>query len=222
MTNWVTLPGESWVMYSPIGLVLVDEFTTRAPIGAVRPALAIDDGAGSFRATGIDGVITPSATLIYPGLERRHDATGAARKYRITVDADFYLPRYQLTPTIGTPQGIVFDAYPYNDTTAPAQPPTYATLALLPGPSYPFESIYPVVRGIVKDGAGAAVAGALVTLGATERVMTDARGAFSIALRWVSMIAQITAQDDAGHVGQISVDVTDPNSRDVSQTITIH
>ena len=222
MTAWVALPGERLVMYSPIGLVLIDEFTTRAALGGVRPTLAIDDGAGSFRDTGIDGLITPSSVLIYPGLERRHDASGAARKYRITVAADFYFARYQLTPTIGTPQGIVFDAHPYNDTTPPAQPPIYATLALLPAPNYPFESVYPVVRGTVQDTAGAQVAGALVTLGATERVLTDGRGSFSIPLRWVATTALITAQDDLGRVGQVTVDVTDPNSRDVSQTITIH
>jgi hypothetical protein len=222
MTTWVELPGESWVLYSPIGLVLVDEFTTRAPIGDVRATLELDDGGGSFRVTDIEAVTTPSATLIYPGLERRHDASGAKRTYRLTVDADYYFPRYQLTPTIGTAQGIVFDAYPYNDTTPPAQPPIYASLALLPAPNYPFESNYPVVRGLVVDAGGNPVAGALVTIGSTERVITDARGAYSIALRWVTTMAQVSAQDDQGHVGHVIVDVTDPNSRDVSQTITIH
>lgn len=222
MSGWVELPRESWILYSPIGLHLVDEFTTRAPIGDVRATLEIDDGGGQFRVTDIPAVTTPSATLIYPGLERRHDATGAKRTYRITVDAAYYFPRYQLTPVIGTPRGIVFDAYPYNDATPPAQPPIYATLALLPAPNYPFESIYPVIRGLVVDSGGNPVAGALVTLGSTERVISDARGAFSIALRWVATTAQVSAQDDQGHVGHVVVDVTDPNSRDVSQTITIH
>jgi len=221
MTRWSPLPGETLVMRSPIGLRLVDEFTGRPPFGGVRARLEFEDAPGHFQATDVAAVLTPSSVIVYPGLGRRlSPATAQPRRYRVSFEADYYFPLYSATAN-GTPGGIEFVDQPYDDVVVPPAPPPLLNVALLPGPNYPFEGRYPVVRGIVQDAAGIRVKGARVWQGQTERVISGDRGAFSIALRWVQAQAQITANDDQGRVGNVTVDVTDPNSRDVCQTITI-
>ena len=224
MTNWRRLDNERLATTSPIGLRLVDEFRAAPPVGAVRARLEIDDGGGSFRLLDIPAVMTPSSVLIYPGLGRAHDPANApTRHYRVTLDADLYLPLYTATPLpVGTPDGLEFDAPPFDDVTPPAQPAVFVEVALLPAPNYPFESHYPVIHGIVEDLAGVRVPHALVTRGGQERVLTDARGTFSLPLRWAQGPTTIDATDDAARTGSISVDVNDPNQRDRNQTITIN
>jgi hypothetical protein len=222
VTRWALLAGERLVMRSPIGLRLVDEFTGRPPIGEVRAHLELQDAQGNYQPTDIAGVLTPSAVVTYPGLGRRRSPLSAQpRRYRVSFEADLYYPLYSATPN-GTPDGIVFVDQPYDDVVIPAAAPPLLDLALLPGPNYPFEGRYPVIRGVVRDAAGVRVKGARVWHGQKERVISGDKGAFSIGLRWVQAAqAQIFANDDQGHVGNVVVDVTDPNSRDVCQTITI-
>jgi hypothetical protein len=208
-------------MASPVGLRLVDEFTTRPPIGAVRAALAMADAQGAFRPTGIEAVVTPTAFLVLPRLGLSRDPAHAQpRRYLFTLEADFYAPLYQATPG-GTAAGIEFLASPYDATTPPTQPPLVADVALLPAPNYPYESTYPVIRGVVALPGGARVPGAQVWLGQRERVFAGERGAYSIALRGVQSTARIFAGDSQNRVGHVDVDVTDPNSRDTCQVITI-
>jgi len=218
--HWVPIPGEKFVMYSPVGLRPVDEFTARPPIGEVRATLEIADQ-GQYRHTDIEAVITPSSFLIYPGLGLSRDPKNAQpRKYRVSIDTEFYFPLYSATQG-GTAAGIEFLAFPYDSTTPPAQPPLVADLALLPAPNYPFQGAYPVIRGIVELQGGARVKGARVWLAQKERVISGDRGAYSIALRNVLSTAKIHANDDQNHVGSVDVDVADPNSRDICQRITI-
>ena|SRR5262249_28769606 len=208
-------------MFSPVGLRLVDEFTAEPLIGRVRATLEIADPQVQFRPTGIEAVITPSSFLIYPGLGLSRDPQNAQpKKYRVSLDAEFYFPLYSATPG-GTAAGIEFFAYPYDSTTPPAQPPLVADLVFLPGPNYPFPGSYPVIRGFVELLGGARVKGAQVWFAQQERVISGDRGAYSIALRHVVSTATIQANDDQNHVGSVTVDVSNPNSRDVSQRITI-
>jgi hypothetical protein len=78
-----------------------------------------------------------------------------------------------------------------------------------------------VIRGFVELAGGARVQGAQVWLGQRERVLSGERGAYSIALRGIRSTARVFANDSLNHVGHVDVDVTDPNSRDTCQTITI-
>src|SRR5687767_12932981 len=105
------LPGERWVLYSPIGLRLVDDMTGNMPLGHVRVLLDRRDPAGNWQETKIKAVMTPSGNLTYPGLERHPDLSGPARRYRARIEADLYGPLYRATL-----DGIEFDAFPYNDT----------------------------------------------------------------------------------------------------------
>jgi hypothetical protein len=210
-------------MYSPIGIRFIDDFTTQLPFGYVRPRLEIADAQGVFGDTDIAGVSTASGVLTYPGLGRRRDAkSGQPRRYRVSVDAEFYTPRYLAVQTYGTPAGIVFNAYPYDDETPPASPPPLVDVPLLPASHYPFGSHVRVLHGIVADAAQAPVAHAFVSMGLKEHVYTDARGAFSLPLRWVKTTATIDAHDDAGRVGSIAVDVSKVDQLYHGHTIVIH
>lgn len=224
MTTWRLLDGEQIFGCSPIGLKLTDEFRGGPPLGAVRDQLEISYGAGHWRRLDVTGLVTPSGVLVYPDLGRaRRPAAAPTRHYRVTLRADIYLPLYSATPApIGTPGGLEFDASPFDDDTPPATPALFVEVALLPGPSYPFESHYPVIHGVVEDNSHRPVAGALVTKSNQERVLTDARGAYSLPLRWSQGPTTIDAHDDTGRTGSILVDVSDPNQRDRNQTITIN
>jgi hypothetical protein len=222
--NWRRLDADRFLNRSPIGLRLIDEFRGGPPIGAVRAHLEIDDGGGQFRAVDIAAVLTPSSVIVYPDLGRTsHPDVAPTRHYRVTLDADYYMPLYTATPApVGTPSGLEFDAPPWNDFIAPSQPAVFVEVALLPAPNYPFESHYPVIHGIVQDVNLLRVPSALVARGGQERVLTDARGVYSLPLRWAQGPTIIDATDDAARTGSITVDVSDPNQRDRNQTITIN
>jgi hypothetical protein len=209
-------------LYSPIGLKPIDDVTGGAPIGWVRSLLDVSDGAGGWRKGDIDAVMTPSGVITFPGLERRTDASGPPRKYRLRVEAEVYLPLYRATQ-----DAIEFDAYPYNDASPPqnlaqiraSQP---QDLILTPMPHYQFPGHVPVLRGQVEDSSGAAVRDAVVTLGMSERVLTDARGTFALPLRWVAPNTQasIDAVDQrTGRTGTITIQF--PQDLRTSQTITV-
>ncbi|HEY1403575.1 MAG TPA: hypothetical protein VGB05_05575 [Pyrinomonadaceae bacterium] len=182
MTPYRVLAGETRLLFSPIGLRLVDEFTGAGALGRVRAILDRQDAAGDWHKTDVSAVVTISGVLTYPGLERRAQPAGLpARRYRVRIDADFYRPIYRAQF-----EGIEFDAFPYNDTTPPA---TVASMPqaelLLPSSAYPFQTHVRVLRGVVTH-AGAPVADVLVSQGGLERVLTDERGTYALPLRWAT------------------------------------
>ena len=61
MTSWKQLAGEHVVMYSPVGFRLVDEFTTREPLGRITAALDLMVSVGIFVRADVVTRITPSA-----------------------------------------------------------------------------------------------------------------------------------------------------------------
>jgi len=181
-----TLPGERWLLYSPIGLRLLDDMTGNMPFGPVKSLLDRQDAAGNWQETTINARMTPSGYLTYPGLERHPDVSGPSRRYRCRIEADFYGPLYRAMQ-----DGIEFDAFPYNDTNPPANfpPPPNLPLpqdvVLTPASNYPFPPHIPVLRGRTVDVNGDPVPDAVVSQGLQERVLTDRRGAFALPLRWV-------------------------------------
>ena len=222
MRRWRTLPDERTELYSPIGLRPVDDVTGGAPIGSIRPLLDVSDGAGGWQQTDIRAVFTAGGVIAFPGLERRADAADPARKYRVRIEAEVYVPLYRETQ-----DGIEFDAYPYNEADAPQnlaqiQATQPRDLILAPMPHYPFPGHVPVLRGEVQDASGVAVADATVTQGLSERVLTDARGAFALPLRWVVPNTQVTVDavhQRTGRTGTITIQF--PQDLRTSQTITV-
>lgn len=188
MIVWRALPGERWLLYSPIGLRLLDDITGNLPFGGVKALLDRRNPAGNWQEMQIKAVMTPSGYLTYPGLERHPDANGPARRYRCRIEADFYGPLYRALQ-----DGIEFDAFPYNNTNPPANfpPPPNLPLpqdvVLTPASNYPFAPHIPVLRGRTVDVNGNPVADAVVSQGIQERVLTDRRGTFALPLRWVAL-----------------------------------
>ena len=220
MIEWRNLPGEHTELYSPVGLRPVDEITSVAPLGKVRVYLDIKDENGSWQITGIKPVITPGGVITFPGLERRAEVVGqSARRYRIRLDAELYRPLYP----IGT-EGYEFDAFPYNDDNPPRNIALQVQdrLLLTPATNYPFPTHIPVLYGNVRDTTGLKVADVFVSDGATERVLTDERGAFAFPLRWVkkSLSFPIVAEDrKSNRKGMITIKI--PEDLGKNHTIVI-
>jgi hypothetical protein len=184
MRTWIQTAEETTTLYSPIGLRLIDDLTGKTPLERIDVLLDIQDAQGTWRATGISPVLTASGVVTYPGLERHANPSGlGARKYRVRLNSpsQFYVPLYRRNA-----DGIVADAYPYNDTHPPAvvkQMPDDTILT--PAPNYPFQDHIPVLHGVIVDPTGRPVPDAVVTQGLKERVLTDSRGTFSLPLRWI-------------------------------------
>lgn len=222
MRRWRTLTDERIELYSPIGLRLIDELTGRMPVGPIRVTLDVSDGTGGWRTTDIKATVSPNGTITYPRLGRQATVDGPPRRYRIRIEAEVYVPLYRATQ-----DAIEFDTHPYNDANPPrnlaqirvTQP---QDLILTPMPHYQFPGHVPVLRGVVRDAAGKAVADAMVTDGIRERVVTDSRGTFALPLRWATSNPPLTidASDQrAGRTGSITIQF--PQDLRISQTITI-
>lgn len=205
MTVWQPVPAERLMLYSPIGLHLIDDFTGQPPIGPLRILLDRQLASGEWEPSGIEGVRTPGDVISYPGLGRSANAaTQPAARYRVRVEAPQYRAHYLVTDA-----GIEFSADPYDDVTPPAAIPAMPQqVFLLPAPNYPFQTHVRVVRGVLHDASSQPIANAEVTEGANERVLSDERGVFALPLRWppLSGPVQIDAIDHrTGASGQISV-----------------
>jgi hypothetical protein len=208
--TFVAIRGAARRLFSPIGLELVDDFLTTPtslgpamPLGPITARLDVDDGAGNFVPIDASHVITSQAVLTFPGIGRvPRPATATPTSYRVRIESPLYRPLYRATA-----DGITFVAPPWNDDEPAALTPTFGRAILLPAFNYQFPSYTPVLRGEVVDTAGDPVPDALVietTTGA--RALTDERGAFALALRWVPPgNATIDASDRFGHTGSLTV-----------------
>jgi hypothetical protein len=206
---------------SQIALRLRDEFTGAAPIGRWRVTLEARDPSGAWHATGRRPTLSTSQVVTYPGLERRARAAGLpARSYRVLLDAAYYFALYASPAS----QGVEIAVQPFDEQNPAPLLAAPTDLLLLPAPTYPFPSHVRVLRGRVRvQGTNDYVAGALVSEGTRERVLTDANGAFALPLRWPPADAAglaIDADDRAGRTGGILV--TLPAALEQSHTIEVH
>ena len=178
MTTWNPDSSVRSTLYAPIGLLPIDDITGRAPLGALKVYLDAEESVGAWRATDVRALVTRSGVITFPALGRRRDpAAHGPSRFRVRVEAEHYIPNYRRDQN-----GIEFDAFPYDDNNAPASAPGMPDpFFLLPGPTYPFPGHLLVLRGVVVDLGGAAVRDAEVTIGATRRVLSDARGSFAIS-----------------------------------------
>jgi hypothetical protein len=225
--SWRILPEERSETYSPIGLLVIDDFTSRPAIGIVEARLDLSDGGGGWIATDIKARLTLGGVLSYPGLERRAEVLGLPpQNYRVRLIAEFYRPIYRLNA-----EGIEFEAFPYNDTNPPTDyrvnPPQVITpqpqdVKLAPAVNYPFPTHVRVLRGNVVDASGRPVIDAEVKRGLTERVLSGERGAYALPLRWTpnGVAVSIDAIDHrTGRTGTINI--TLPQALGSNQTITV-
>ncbi len=218
-TKFRLLAGEAAMLYSPLGLRLVDEFTGKAPLGRVRALLDRRDDLGAWQETGRAAVMTLGGVLTYPGLERSRRAAGApSRRYRVRLEADFYRAFYR-----SQFDGREFDAFPFNDTTPPSTPAAMPQDELLvPSSAYPFPTHVRVLRGAVVDASGAPVADVIVSQGGLERVLTDERGAFALPLRWAQEGVPLPVDAIDQRTGRTGMkNVTLPQDLGSNQEITI-
>lgn len=205
MTTWQMTIGDSKVTYSPVGLRLLDDLTNQPPMGNITACLDIQNSAGIWQPTTIQGARSSDVVLTYPDLERHSVVTGLApRQYRARINADFYIPYYRLNA-----DGIVFVAYPFNDENPPAVVVKIPTdTLLLPSLNYPFAPNIPVLRGIVVDASGKPVPDVSVTQGNTEQTITDPKGNFALPLRWAASNVNIpidAADQRTGRTGSVNI-----------------
>ena len=208
--TFVAIRGASRRVFSPIGLELVDDFLTTPtapspamPLGPITAVLDVDDGAGTFVPTDASFVVTSQGVLTFPGIGRTpRPSIASPVTYRVRIESPLYRPLYRATA-----DGITFVAPPWNDDEPASLVPTFGRAVLLPAFPYQFPSYTPVLRGEVVDTAGAPVPDARVTESTTgARALTDERGAFALALRWVPAgNATIDASDRFGHAGSIPI-----------------
>jgi len=220
MTTWRALPTERWLLYSPIGLRLLDDLTGTTPELRIEAKLEFEESPGVWLELKRKAVITPSGVLTYPGLGR--SAAAAQQpviRHRVLLESDFYRPRY-----LETMGGIEFDVHPYDDQSPPAVIPSLPQdTTLLPSTSYPFPGHLRVLRGTVHDANASPVAHVGISLGNQERVLSDERGAFALPLRWPALTAAITvdANDQRGNrTGQLNVQL--PGDLSHGHTITVN
>ena len=241
------LPGESLELYSPIGLEPVDSLTGKKPLGRLRVVLDILDEQGRWRETDIKETRTPAEFIAYPGLGRSAVPTDPPRRYRVRIQAEFYMPFYTKTPG-GTQDGIVFSAFPYNDAVPPVDYPPNTTfpdylrkvlrkVILMPAPNYPFSNQILVLRGRVVNLLGEPIVGATVSWRNTETTLSaggDVKlptasahppGEFSLPIRPTHPDHLIKPQDidafDPRSTKTGKITVTIPQAVKKSQTIKI-
>jgi hypothetical protein len=207
------------LVFSPLGLSLVDDLTGQRPVGFVNPTLQVETapGSGDWAPTEVRGLFTNSGILAYPNLGRRGRVPSppeSPKNYRVLVTAQYYDPLYADPPG---PVGVVFPVTPYDDDSDFTKlVPTMVTLTLLPKANYPYVGDSTFVTGKVQRVSGVAVAALVKAVepvdgtGDTKqtRVLADQRGAFRLPLRWgdASAPTTVTATDPAsGKSGMISL-----------------
>ncbi|MEO3974822.1 carboxypeptidase-like regulatory domain-containing protein [Streptomyces sp. CAU 1734] len=190
------LPLERPPLHSPVWFVPFDEFAGRVRTAGVEARLErLADG--GWLALDDPAVRTPSGAIAYPRLGRRGGLwTARPRLHRVRFAAPGLQPLY---PADGVPfsaalDGVEFTVQPYDPGRPPGGPDTARLVRLLPAVTFAYPPRVRTVHGTVRDAVtGAPAANALVESdGRTsrdrtswhERTLTDASGAFRLALRW--------------------------------------
>lgn len=199
MSRFMPLSGST--LYSPAWFIPFDDYARRVRSAGV--AVQLDrfddegDGDGAWLPLDEVPVRTPSAALAYPGLGRCGEPWAARpRRHRARFAAAGYQPLYPADeqPYSADLVGVEFLVYPYDDAHPPAVVTEPRLVRLLPSVSFPYPPGLRTVHGAVVDATTRTpIANALVEArGRTsrdltpwhERTLSDAAGAFRLALRW--------------------------------------
>ena len=179
---------EHSLLCSPIGLQIIDSFTSNAPLAPFRVRVDVQAGA-AWLETPLKPTRTPSGTLTLPGLGRRPDpaSNSSQQRYRLRIESAEYIADYRRTA-----DGFEFLVPPYDDLNPPAIPnANVRILALHPSPNYPYGGPMRVVHGCVRETNGSPVRDAVVEFQGLDRAMTDERGEFAFGLRRAPASGQI-------------------------------
>ena len=183
---------ERRMLYSQIGLRLIDEFTGEYPAFPVEVEIEKQLSTGEWVAPfpAVEPKITPSGNITFPGLGLNVNAGVAPDvQYRVRLSAKEFLPEYLMNDN-----ALYFAVRPYDHTTPPAViPPLPQTVMLLPTANYPYPGHVRVVRGVTTNlGTTNDVPYVEVTEGMRERVLSDSRGIFALPLRWPTFSGGVT------------------------------
>jgi hypothetical protein len=223
--GWQRDADDDVVRVSPGWFRLVDDFTQRGPLARVTAGLDQRDPLDTtWIPVDMPATVTTAGNIGFPGLERRRSVAGLpGKRYRVRAQSAFYVPLYRELA-----DGIEFSSRP-DDPAGPPQPIVRQDIVLLPAVRYPYAAYLSVVRGLVRDVAGASVADVVVSttvqIGAvtrTDRTLTDERGAFALALRWIGSAgtADVAALDRRTQ-RTATIQVTVPAGLSRSQLIAI-
>lgn len=182
--TFTVVPAERTVVYSQIGLRLVDEFTGGPLQHRVDARISFQDSVGNWQPLDLDAIPSPSGNLLYPALGRSATFASAPMvRHRVQIESPFYRPEY-----LRSADALEFDIHPYDDANPPAVLPVLPqTVLMLPSASYPYAGFVRTVRGRTVDALGDPIANVEVTAGTAERVLSDARGVFTLPLRWAPL-----------------------------------
>jgi hypothetical protein len=176
------------LLCSPIGLQVIDSFTSNAPFAPFRVRVDVQAGA-AWVETPLTSTRTPSGMLTLPGLGRRADPASnpTQQRYRLRIESAEYIADYRRTA-----DGFEFLVPPYDDLNPPAIPnANVRILALHPSPNYPYGGPVRVVHGCVRETNGSPVRDAVVQFQGLDRAMTNERGEFAFGLRRAPASGQI-------------------------------
>jgi len=173
--------GKQRILASPVGLILVDDFTQSAPLGKIRAKLERQDEQDPSVWIPLDvrPVVTLGGLLVFPGLNRHPFPQNGEpkRMFRVRLSAEFY----RVYPP--TEDGYRFEAPAFNDVHPPPNMPPRLQVILLPAAHYPFPAEVPVLRGQVVDATTKApLKDAEVAEDNRQRALTDERGEFALPL----------------------------------------
>ncbi|EFL29119.1 hypothetical protein SSOG_08833 [Streptomyces himastatinicus ATCC 53653] len=207
-------PLERSTLHSPAWFIPFDDYARRVRAAGVTVQLdRFDDDDGAWLPLDDVAVRTPGGAFAYPGLGRCREPWAApARRHRARFAAPGYQPLYPADdqPFSAGLVGVEFLVHPYGDAHPPAVAAQPRLVRLLPAVSFPYPPGARTVHGAVIDAATAQpIAGALVEAeGRTsrdltpwhERTLSDATGAFRLALRWEGEKAGERAVEETFHL----------------------
>jgi hypothetical protein len=217
--TFTAVASERTVLYSQIGLRLVDEFTGGPSQHRIDARLSFRDSAGNWQPLPVKAIPSLSGNLLFPGLGRSTQvAVAPIVRHRVQLESEFYRPEY-----LRTVDALEFDIHPYDDTQPPAVLSNLPqTVLLLPTPKYPHATFVRTVRGQTLDINGDPIANVEVSSGAVERVLSDERGVFALPLRWAPLAGNVVIDAVDNRTGRLDqINLTLPQDLQLGHTFTL-
>lgn len=215
------MPLERATLFSPAWFIPFDEHNQKVRSSGVAVELDRFDEGIWLRLDNLP-VRTPSGAMAYPGLGRRHEPNNVQpQRHRARFAAPGYQPLYPADdqPFDADLAGVEFLVYAHNDAVPP--PDTEPRVVrLLPSVSFPYPPGIRTIYGFVRDKDQKPVANALVEAQGTthtdhagwrERTLSDATGAYRLALRWdgepdgENEIFRLRATQRPGRIGDLVI-----------------
>jgi len=192
---------ETTLLFSSLGLQVIDSFLNSSPVAIFEVFIDRFDGA-QWRVTTLKPIRTPSGILTLPGLGRRAVVLPGdpPERFRLRVESESYIPSYRRQH-----DGYEFLVPPYNDTNPPSIPIiNIGLLSLDPSAAYTYPADVRVLRGTVTEANGTPIrdAATIYAIGLVE-AMTDEDGHFALGLRRAPLTGQIAIDVHHDRTGRV-------------------